>query len=84
MVICRAQRLVICRSPFKIEVEDPQKDLIDVAVKGSLNLLSSVAKAGQGVQRVVLTSSVAGEHWSYQSCAKVATLLSAAMSESLH
>jgi len=47
-------------SPFQIEgVTDPQKELIDPAVKGTENVLNSVAKVGKSVKRVILTSSVA-------------------------
>ena len=49
-----------CRSPFIIKVEDTQRDLIDPAVKGTRNVLAAAAKAKASVQRVVLTSSVAG------------------------
>lgn len=48
------------RSPFFIEVEDPQRDLLDPAVKGTSNVLSSVAKHKQSVRRTIVTSSVAG------------------------
>jgi len=44
-------------SPFQLAVDDPQKDLIDPAVKGTLNVLQSCKKAG--ITRVVLTSSSA-------------------------
>lgn len=52
-----------CRSPFIIQVEDTQRDLIDPAVKGTRNVLAAAAKAIASVQRVVLTSSVAGPHF---------------------
>jgi len=42
-------------SPFQFQVEDAQKDLIDPAVKGTLNVLESCKRAG--VKRVILTSS---------------------------
>ncbi|KAA6423169.1 MAG: diaminohydroxyphosphoribosylaminopyrimidine deaminase [Trebouxia sp. A1-2] len=48
-------------SPFFIEVEDPQRDLIDPAVKGTSNVLSSVAKHKTLVKRTIVTSSVAAE-----------------------
>jgi len=44
-------------SPFVFTSEDPQKKLIDPAVKGTLNVLESCKRVG--VKRVVLTSSVA-------------------------
>ncbi|NRB38971.1 MAG: NAD-dependent epimerase/dehydratase family protein [Pseudomonadales bacterium] len=45
-------------SPFILEVEDAQRDLLDPAVKGTLNILNSVNNTAS-VKRVVLTSSVA-------------------------
>lgn len=45
-------------SPFTRNVKDPQRDLIDPAVKGTENVLSSVNKSNS-VERVVLTSSCA-------------------------
>nr|AAY26021.2 cinnamyl alcohol dehydrogenase [Eucommia ulmoides] len=45
-------------SPFFYNTDNPQKDLIDPAVKGSVNVLGSCAKS-PSVKRVVLTSSVA-------------------------
>lgn len=45
-------------SPFHFEAEDPQA-LIDPAVKGTVGILKSVEKNAPGVQRVVVTSSVA-------------------------
>lgn len=44
-------------SPYFIDVQDPQRDLVDPALQGTLNVLR--AAAGVGVKRVVLTSSVA-------------------------
>ncbi|KAL6563754.1 hypothetical protein OROGR_002713 [Orobanche gracilis] len=45
-------------SPFYHAVKDPQAELIDPALKGTLNVLRSVAKT-PSVKRVVLTSSIA-------------------------
>jgi nucleoside-diphosphate-sugar epimerase len=45
-------------SPFTTNVKDPQKELIDPAVKGTENVLNS-AKEVSTVKRVVVTSSVA-------------------------
>lgn len=45
-------------SPFSTDVKDPQKELIDPALKGTENVLSTVAET-DSVKRVVLTSSCA-------------------------
>lgn len=45
-------------SPFIASVADPQRDLVDPAVKGTRNVLNSV-NATESVRRVVLTSSCA-------------------------
>ncbi|XP_028758813.1 cinnamoyl-CoA reductase 1-like [Neltuma alba] len=45
-------------SPCRTDVKDPQTELIDPAVKGTLNLLKSCAKL-PSLKRVVLTSSMA-------------------------
>ncbi|KAG6412528.1 hypothetical protein SASPL_125207 [Salvia splendens] len=45
-------------SPFFNDVTDPQAELIDPAVKGTLNVLGSCAKV-PSVKRIVLTSSIA-------------------------
>jgi dihydroflavonol-4-reductase len=44
-------------SPFVIDVEDPQRDLVDPALIGTTNVLKAANAAG--VKRVVLTSSAA-------------------------
>lgn len=47
-------------SPFFIEATDPQKELVDVAVLGTRNVMQSAAKAApSGLSRIVLTSSCA-------------------------
>lgn len=45
-------------SPYVVNVKDPQRDLVDPALKGTLNVLESSLRA-TSVQRVVLTSSMA-------------------------
>lgn len=45
-------------SPFIINVKDPQRELIDPAVKGTANVLEQANKT-PSVKRIVLTSSVA-------------------------
>jgi nucleoside-diphosphate-sugar epimerase len=45
-------------SPFKINVKDPQKELVDPAVKGTRNVMET-ATSTPSVRRVVVTSSVA-------------------------
>jgi dihydroflavonol-4-reductase len=44
-------------SPFKLDVKDPQKDLVDPALIGTQNVLATANKV-KTVKRVVLTSSV--------------------------
>lgn len=48
-------------SPFLASWEDTQKDLVEPALNGTSTVLESVAKTGDTVKRVVLTSSFAGE-----------------------
>ena len=45
-------------SPYVLDAKDPQKDLVEPAVKGTESVLSACKKAGT-VRRVVLTSSMA-------------------------
>ena len=47
-------------SPYSVSVKDPQKELVDPAVKGTLSFLNAVKKAG--IKKVVLTSSFAAMH----------------------
>ena len=61
-------------SPYILDVEDPQRDLVDPAVRGTLSVMEAASRT-QGVKRVVLTSSFAAisggakdhtwseEHW---------------------
>lgn len=48
-------------SPFLLpkDIKDPQKDLIETALKGTENILNSVIKYKETVKRVILTSSIA-------------------------
>jgi dihydroflavonol-4-reductase len=55
----RGCRIVIhTASPFVRSVRDPQRDLVDPAVRGTHNVLGTATEVGEA-QRVVLTSSVA-------------------------
>lgn len=45
-------------SPYVIDVDDPQKDLVDPAVEGTRNVLKSCSKS-DATEEVVLTSSMA-------------------------
>ena len=57
-------------SPFVMDVKDPQKDLIDPAVKGTQNVLETVNKT-PSVKRVVLTSSCAAIYTDAIDCQSV-------------
>jgi len=48
-------------SPFTLRFKDPQKELIDPALKGTRNVLNAATKSGT-VTKIVLTSSVAAVH----------------------
>eukprot|EP01129_Flabellula_baltica_P004362 TRINITY_DN1515_c0_g1_i2.p1 TRINITY_DN1515_c0_g1~~TRINITY_DN1515_c0_g1_i2.p1 ORF type:complete len:406 (+),score=85.19 TRINITY_DN1515_c0_g1_i2:565-1782(+) len=52
------QYVIHTASPFIRNVENPQEDLIDPAVNGTLNVLNSCTRE-QGIQRVIITSSQA-------------------------
>lgn len=45
-------------SPYIIDVKDPQRDLVDPAVKGTINVLKA-CKQSPRIKRVILTSSIA-------------------------
>jgi dihydroflavonol-4-reductase len=66
-------------SPYLLDAADPQRDLVDPAVKGTVGVLESCARVA-GVERVVVTSSMAAvtdqpdeevllteEHWNEKS-----------------
>ena len=55
-------------SPFTVDVKDPQKELIDPAVKGTANVLEQANKT-PSVERVVLTSSCAAIYGDNTDCA---------------
>jgi dihydroflavonol-4-reductase len=53
-----ADAIMHLASPYSINVADPQRDLVDPAVQGTLSMLRAAA-ANPRVKRVVLTSSMA-------------------------
>ncbi len=53
-----AEAVLHMASPYTLEAKDAQKELVDPAVKGTLQVLQAAA-ATPGVRRVVLTSSMA-------------------------
>lgn len=57
-------------SPFVMDVKDPQRDLIDPAVKGTQNVLETANKTAS-VKRVVLTSSCAAIYTDAIDCQSV-------------
>lgn len=58
LLLCSFFRLVLTvASPFQLDVKDVMRDLIDPAIKGTINVLRSCANLG--VRRVVMTSSIA-------------------------
>ena len=56
-----ADALIHMASPFTLRFKNPQRDLIDPAVKGTRNVLAAANKSTT-VKKVVLTSSVAAVH----------------------
>jgi dihydroflavonol-4-reductase len=56
--VADAEHVFHMASPYSLEFKDAQKDLVDPAVKGTLNVLQACAKS-PSVKRVVLTSSMA-------------------------
>jgi nucleoside-diphosphate-sugar epimerase len=50
--------LVHCGTPFQLEVEDPQRDLLDPTIKGTENFLRVVSET-PAVKKVVFVASVA-------------------------
>lgn len=56
--MCGCELVFHTASPFTLDVPDPQRDLIDPALTGTRNVLSSVNDVDT-VKRVVLTSSIA-------------------------
>lgn len=46
-------------SPYSFKVDDPVRDFLDPAIKGTTGILESVHAHAPGVKRVVLTSSSA-------------------------
>lgn len=44
-------------SPYTLAFQDAKKDLLDPAIRGTLNVFEAAQKAG--VKRIVLTSSIA-------------------------
>ena len=56
-----ADQIAHIASPFILNIKDPQKDLVDPAVKGTANVLGA-ANRSNSVKKIVLTSSVAAVH----------------------
>lgn len=46
-------------SPFHFNIQDPVKDFLDPAIRGTTGILQSVKKYAPSVKRVVVTSSFA-------------------------
>jgi len=56
-----ADAIIHVASPFTLKFKNPVKDLIEPAVKGTVNVLNAANKSGS-VKKIVLTSSVAAVH----------------------
>lgn len=56
--IAGCEYVIHTASPYILDVKDPQHDLVDPALKGTLNVLQACNKSGS-VKKIVLTSSVA-------------------------
>jgi len=54
-------------SPFKLDIKDPQKELIDPALIGTENVLTTANKISS-VERIVITSSVAAMYSDSSEC----------------
>lgn len=46
-------------SPFRFDIQSPQKDLLEPAVKGTTNILEAIHAHAPAVKRIVITSSLA-------------------------
>ena len=55
----RADYVLHIASPYITSYDDPQKELVDPAVNGTLNVLKSCLKYQDKIKRVVITSSMA-------------------------
>jgi len=64
--IAGCEYVIHTASPFILDVKDPQRDLVDPALRGTLNVLRACASAGT-VKKVVLTSSGAAVYESIKS-----------------
>ncbi len=58
MAVADCEYVIHIASPYVLDVNDTQRDLVDPALKGTLNVLQACVNAGS-VRKVVLTSSVA-------------------------
>ncbi len=57
-IVAGAPVVMHTASPYAIDVEDAQRDLVDPAVRGTLNVLEACQKT-DSVRRVIITSSMA-------------------------